>query len=35
MSITTAFVKDFMTPSPVAIQPTAAVEDAVKLMEKF
>ncbi len=34
MSITTAFVKDFMTPSPVAIQPTAAVEDAVKLMEE-
>jgi CBS domain-containing protein len=34
MSITTAFVKNFMTPSPVAIQPTAAVEDAVKLMEK-
>lgn len=33
MSVTTAIVKDFMTPDPVTIQPTETVEAAVKLME--
>jgi CBS domain-containing protein len=34
MSITTALVKDFMTPNPVVIQPTESVEAAIQLMEE-
>jgi CBS domain-containing protein len=34
MSVATSLVKDFMTPSPVAIGQTETVEAAVKLMEQ-